>query len=89
MINLDETAVFADHDKKTTLAERGATDVPVRSLGFEKILLTAVFAVRDDGTKLEPCVLDKGKESRISTEQGIPVITNAKSWMVSDSLFDT
>ena len=85
VINLDETTVFADHDKETTLAERGDTNVPVRSLGFEKIRSTAVFAVRGDGTKLKPCVLDKGKESWISTEQGIPVITNAKSWMNSDS----
>ena len=59
--------------------------MPVRSLGFEKIRLTAVFAVRGDGTKLKPCVLDKGKESKISTEQGIPVITNATSWMDSDT----
>ena len=85
VINLDETTVFADHDKETTLAERGDTNVPVRSLGFEKIRSTAVFAVRGDGTKLKPCVLDKSKESRISMGQGIPVITNAKSWMDSDS----
>ena len=52
VINLDETVVCADHDKETTLAERGATDIPVRSLGFEKIRLTAVFAVRGYGTEL-------------------------------------
>ena len=65
VINLDETTVFANNDKETTLEERGATDAPVRSLGFEKIRLDAVLAVRSDGIKLNPCVLDKGKESRI------------------------
>ena len=50
VINLDETAACAD--RGTTLADRGSTNVPVRSLGFEKIRLTAVFAVRGDGTEL-------------------------------------
>lgn len=61
-INLDDTAVFDDHDKETTLADRGSTDAPVRSLGCEEIRLTALFAVRGDGTKLKPCVPDKSKE---------------------------
>ena len=59
MISLVETAVFADNDKETTLVECGKTNVPVRSFGFEKIVMTAVNAVRSDGTKLKPCVLDK------------------------------
>ena len=85
VINLNDTVVFINHDKETLLAEHDFTDVPFRYLVFEKIRSTAVFAVRGDGAKLNPCVLYISKESRFSTEQGIPVITTAKLWMDSDA----
>ncbi|KAJ0390198.1 hypothetical protein ATCC90586_011110 [Pythium insidiosum] len=43
IINYDETAVFAEHNKNRTIDVRGATDVPVKSLGLEKVRVTAVF----------------------------------------------
>ena len=85
IINMDETAIFLEHKKGTTLEERGATDVPVRSFGFEKIRLTAVFAAAADGTKMKPCIMVKGKVTSIQTENGMAKLTNSKSWMNTDS----
>ncbi|KAF0739805.1 hypothetical protein Ae201684P_015142 [Aphanomyces euteiches] len=56
--NLDETAIFFDHDK-STIDIRGAHDVAVRSFGFEKARITAVFCANANGQKKKPCLLVK------------------------------
>ncbi|OWY99991.1 Pogo transposable element [Phytophthora megakarya] len=47
--NMDETAVFLDHNRNTTLDVRGAKDVHVKSFGLEKNRFTAVFAASASG----------------------------------------
>ena len=81
IINMDETAIICQHSKDRTLEVRGASDVPVKSLGFEKVRVTAVFAAAVDGTKLKPCVMVTGKSLSLSTEPGVAKLTNLKSWM--------
>lgn len=85
IINMDETGVFAEHSKNNTLEFRVATDVPVQSFGLEKVRVTAVFGARADGTKLRPCLMVKGNISSVTTVDCIPVLTNEKSWMNTES----
>ncbi|KAH9076620.1 hypothetical protein Ae201684P_010560 [Aphanomyces euteiches] len=80
--NFDETAIFLDHTDRTTIDFRGARDVPIRSFGFEKSRITAVFAANAVGSKLPPCILLKSKVAdNIRCIDGLVHCSSPNAWM--------
>ena len=51
---MDETPVWLELVGKTTIATKGAKDVPIISTGHEKLRQTVVVTARADGTKFKP-----------------------------------
>lgn len=49
--NLNDTAIFFDHSKQTTVHPKGAKDVPVQSFRFEKQCVIAVFCASTTGER--------------------------------------
>ncbi|KAH9125519.1 hypothetical protein LEN26_009549 [Aphanomyces euteiches] len=80
--NFDETTIFLDHTDRTTINFRGARDVPIRSFGFEKSRITAVFAANAVGRKLPPCILLKSKVAdNIRCIDGLVHFSSPNAWM--------
>lgn len=83
--NLDETAVFFDHTKATTVHVRGAKDVPIRSHGFEKQRVTAVFCASATGKKMPPCIMSKmapvAGEAPVKVVNGVMELRMGTAWM--------
>ena len=57
----DETAVWIDPPSSTTLAHRGAKDVPVSSLGHSKIKITFMLTGKANGSFLPTLCFDQSK----------------------------
>ncbi|KAH9159167.1 hypothetical protein LEN26_002478 [Aphanomyces euteiches] len=81
--NFDETAVFFDHTKQTTIDIRGTKDIPIRSFVLEKSRITAVFAASATGKKLPPCILLKSKDAfcGIQNNNGLVQCSTPNAWM--------
>jgi hypothetical protein len=58
IINMDETPVYFEPDRATTVNKKGAKTASIRSSG-QSTRCTAVLAVAADGTKLPPMVIFK------------------------------
>lgn len=90
--NLDETAVFFDHSKHTTVHHKGAKDVPVQSFGFEKQRGTAVFCASATGEKKLPCVMIKKipvpDEPPVAVNNDIIELRMGMSWMNAASFIE-
>ena len=61
VVAMDETPLFSDNMGKTTLDERGAKQVRMRTTGNSKKMQTLVLSVNLDGSKNLPCLVFKGK----------------------------
>lgn len=61
IVNCDETAVWLDMPSNTTVDERGAKEINVKTTGHEKTRVTVTLTAKGDGTKLEPYVLLNSK----------------------------
>lgn len=83
--NLDETAVFFDHSKSTTVHTRGSQDVPIQSFGFEKQRVTAVFCASATGEKKLPCAMVKSRsiagQDLVAVDNGVVELRMGTSWM--------
>lgn len=64
----DETAVWLDPPRRTTLAPRGSRDVPVKSLGHTKLKITVMLTAKANGNKCLPYVL-------LNRKRPVPEIT--------------
>ncbi|KAJ0391866.1 hypothetical protein P43SY_004480 [Pythium insidiosum] len=82
IFNMDETAVFLDHNRGTTVDERGATDVVIKSYGFEKNRITAICCA--DGKKKPPTLILQSTKSEMVLSNGVAYAHIKKSWMNSD-----
>lgn len=80
---MDETAVFLDHSRSTTVEECGKSDVLIKSFGFEKNRVTAVFAASTSGRK-KPAMMVKGTTSAMDAKDGVVIMRGETSWMSSD-----
>lgn len=85
IFSLDETAVFLDDYKRSTIAMRGAHDVPICSHGHEKHRVTAVFCASAAGDKLRPCVMVKKARAHgelpVTTRNGVMGLKMDTSWI--------
>ena len=81
----DETAVWIDPPRRTTLAPRESSDVPVKSLGYTRLKVTVMLTAKANGSKCLPYVLLNRKRpiaEVVRKYEGRAVINWAgKSWM--------
>ena len=57
IVAMDETAVQNDKVSETTAEVTGATDVPMKSTGHEKVRVSVCLAAKLDGTKLKSFIV--------------------------------
>lgn len=85
MGNGDETAVYFDMPSNTTVEEKGAKSVIVRTTGNEKVRVTVMLAVLADGRKLPPFVILKRKTiPKEKFPSDVIIRCQEKGWMTSD-----
>ena len=61
VVNMDETALFLNMSPKRTINEKGDNTIMIKTLGQEKQRITILLSVSDEGDKLAPLVVFKGK----------------------------
>ena len=80
--NMDETPMSFDLPSNTTIDERGARSVSIRTTGHERTNFTVVLTCMADGTKLPPLIIFKLKKipkGNFSPE--VIVRANPTGWM--------
>ena len=84
--SFDETSLFFDHCKNTTIDVRGATHVPILSFASEKIRVTGLLAASAAGRKLPPTIFVREREEGIPIRNvsGTHWLAAQKSWMNQD-----
>ncbi|KAG4059472.1 hypothetical protein PC123_g5621 [Phytophthora cactorum] len=70
---MDETAVYFEDDRASTLDFTGVRHVAVRSTGFASMRITVVLAVSATGRKLPPLLVWKGKASPTFEKRSRPL----------------
>ncbi len=57
IIAADETVVWFDNPRNTTIEQRGAKEDPILTTGHDKLRITVLLAAKADGKKLLPYVV--------------------------------
>ena len=85
---MDETAVFFEDLRNTTVDVTGSRHVVVRSTGFASMRVTVVLAVTASGRKLTPLVIWKNKrgDRSIKSVHSVLVAEQPKAWVDSELL---
>lgn len=87
--NADQTPLTFDMPRNTTVNEKGARSVLVRTSGAEKQRCTVMLAVTADGRKLPPYVVLKRKTvPKGNFPRGIHIRAQAKGWMTAELMVD-
>lgn len=87
--NADQCPVFWDMPMATTIEQKGAKSVPIRSTGYEKQRCTVMLAITADGHKLPPYVVLKRKTlPKEKLPQGVIVRAQEKGWMEEKLVID-
>jgi hypothetical protein len=80
--NMDETPMSFDLPNNTTIDERGARSISIRTTGHEKTNFTVVLTCMADGTKLPPIIIFKLKKvPKGSFPPGVIIRANQTGWM--------
>lgn len=80
--NADQTPVFFDMPRNSTIDDKGASSVRVKTTGNEKLRCTAMLAITADGRKLPPYVIIKRKTlPKGKFPRGVHVRVQNKGWM--------
>jgi transposase-like protein len=89
VIAMDETAVYYGEDSQTTVDIAGATSVAVPSTGYESAQVTCILAIRRNGEKLPPLIIQKGgtgDNESIQSMGGVLVIKSPRAWSTQQVL---
>uniref|UniRef100_A0A147BLR1 Putative pogo transposable element n=1 Tax=Ixodes ricinus TaxID=34613 RepID=A0A147BLR1_IXORI len=87
--NADQTPLNFDMPSNTTLEQKGARTVHVRTTGAEKQRCTVMLAVTADGRKLPPYVIFKRKTlPKGKFPPGVHIRVQEKGWMSADLMVD-
>ena len=83
---MDETGLWLDMPGRTTLNERGARTVAIKTTGHEKDRFTVVLAARADGSKMHPMVIFRGKRKDKSLQKltGVVIEMQENAWMTEE-----
>lgn len=81
--NADQTPVFFDMPRNSTIAMKGESSIPMRTTGNEKLRCTVMLAITADGRKLPPYIIFKRKTipKGVQFPRGIHVRVQTKGWM--------
>ena len=80
--NMDETPMSFDLPNNTTIDERGARSISIRTTGYKKTNFTVVLTCMADGTKLPPIIIFKLKKvPKGSFPPGVIIRANQTGWM--------
>lgn len=60
--NVDQTPVYFDMPYNTTIANKGSSNITIRTTGNKRLRYTVMLAVTADGNKLSPYVIFKRKK---------------------------
>jgi hypothetical protein len=83
---MDETAVYLEDPRRTTIDSTGMKHVLLKTTGFSSMRITVVLAVKGDGSKMTPLVISKGKDSLIQKKHGVWLVYQNKAWVNSELL---
>lgn len=88
--NADETAVYLDMPRPTTVNEVGAKEVTIRTTGHEKLRVTVMLCITADGRKLPPYLILKRKTLPKGEPfpKDVAVRCQAQGWMTSELMVD-
>ncbi|KAL0212878.1 hypothetical protein RCL1_006504 [Eukaryota sp. TZLM3-RCL] len=88
IVNLDETAIFADGQEDSTIHHRGSRDVAIRATNLEKVRFTGILAATASGRKMRPGIIVDGDESSVTLSlcRKYIVLKNqtGRSWMTGE-----
>lgn len=87
--NADQTPVYFDMPRRSTINTKGASSVLVKTTGAEQLRCTVMLAVTADGNKLPPYVIFKRKTMpKGNFPKGMIIRVQEKGWMVADLMLD-
>ena len=69
VVLMDETAVYLEDPRNTTIDEMGATRHYQVLTGFASMRVTCILALRADGSKVPPVIIQKKKNGNGETVQ--------------------
>ena len=75
---MEETAVYLEDPRTTTIDEHVARHVVILSTGFASMRINCILAVKANGEKLPPVIIQKKKngDNRIVRKDGVFVAFN-------------
>ena len=71
--NMDETAIYLDMPRDSTLDETGTRSVLIQTTGHDKDKVTVMLAALGDGTKIAPLMIFKGVRPPKNIVNGVVV----------------
>lgn len=88
--NADQTPVFFDMPRNSSVEKRGSSSVVIRTSGAEKQRCTVMLAVTADGAKLPPYVIFKRKTipKGVQFPKGLHVAVQENGWMEKNLMID-
>jgi hypothetical protein len=87
VVLMDETALYFEDLRDTTVEQEGARHIVIRSTGFASMRVTLILAVTMSGRKLMPIIVEKGKATfEFVRVGGCLVIRQPKAWVDQDLL---
>jgi hypothetical protein len=80
---MDKTDLWLDMSGNTTLQEKGARTVAIKTTGHDRDRFTCILGARANGFKLPPLIVFKGKRKDKSLQNvtGIVVEMQENAWM--------
>ena len=76
IIAIDETAVWHEMISNTTVKDKGAKSVVLKTTGHEKSKVTVTLAAKANGDKLKPYIVFPGHKRKVPNLKKYPAIKN-------------
>ena len=76
IIAMDETAVWHEMISNTTVTDKGAKPVVLKTTGHEKSKVTVTLAAKANGDKLKPNIVFPGHKHKVQNLKKDPAIKN-------------
>ena len=86
VVLMDETAVFFETTRTSTVDVVGARHVVLRTTGFASMRITSMLAVRGNGTRVMPANIFKGAREEPAMLAGCYTFTQPNAWVDSKLL---
>ena len=86
IVAMDETAVWSNMVSEIIVEATGATDVPIKSTGHEKVRISVCLASKSDKTKLKPFIVlgaakRKSKSLHDEYKRQCSAASSSSAWM--------